>query len=309
MIAAVTGARGLIGRYIVRELVDAGWHVRILSRQLASVAEIAEHPNVQVITADINNRAAIQELIDNVEMLFHCAGELNDEAKMYSVNVLGTKCILQALETSKTIKYFCHLSSAGVVGPTTARVVDENTKCYPSNVYEQTKYEAEMLVHQAGLSMNVCILRPANVFDVQKLGVLNLAVSTSKLKNLTIFLKGNEGAHLVHAEDVAAAALFFVGKTLARPEIIFLSYDDDERNTVIGVLQLFNAFSRSYTLPIYFCLPSTIMYWVRTFFKGRSLHGSVRFSGKKLRGMGFDFPLGLEKAVKSVYREYSSKEV
>lgn len=297
MIAAVTGARGLIGRYIVINLLASGWHVRVLTRQPEGMKE---YSGVEVVVADINDKEAIKGFLKGVSSVFHCAAELHDESRMHDVNVLGTSCLLDVLSTLATVKYFCYLSSAGVVGPTSIAKVDEATECYPNNVYERTKYEAEKMVLQAGLKMNVCVLRPANVFDSNNLGISGLASRSSAKRILSLFIKGNEGAHLVHAKDVASTAMFFIDKKLLEPEIFFVSYDDDKRNTLQGVYKLCSTIQgKSYNN---FCLslPNYIPFIIRKLFKGKSLHGRVRFSEEKLQSSGFVFPLGLKGALMDI---------
>jgi len=295
-VAAVTGARGLIGGYLVEELLAKGWKVRILSRKERS---IIEDSLVSIEIGDINDEVALKALLNGADALFHCAAELTDESKMYDVNVEGTATLLKVMKQS-SVRYFCHLSSAGVVGPTSCAVIDEDATCYPSSTYEQTKYEAEKLVLQENLRMKVCILRPANVFDGKKPGLAGLALRKSFKNKLSILLKGREGAHLVHAKDVAAAAIFFMEKDLEKPEIFFVSYDDDTRNTVAGIYQLCCAFNHENNGSRVLSLPSNIPYIMRIIFRGKSLHGRARFSEDKLKSFGFVFPLGLEDALRDV---------
>jgi len=298
MIAAVTGARGLIGRYIVEALLAGGWQVRVLSRQFDGWSE---QPNVQVVVASINNQDALEELLEGVSSVFHCAAELQDESRMHEVNVLGTACLLQALLVSPTVKYFNYMSSSGVIGPSLSHVINENSECHPSNLYERTKYEAERMVVDAGLNMNVCILRPGNVFDAGKPGLVSLPLNDTIKDRMLLFLRGNEGSHLVHAKDVAAAAIFFLHKDMLKVETFFVSYDDDKRNTIAEMYRLYRSFSTANRDGCIFSLPNVIPYIIRKMRIGNSLHGRVRFSGAKLCAFGFNFPLGLRSSIREVY--------
>jgi nucleoside-diphosphate-sugar epimerase len=297
-IAAISGARGLIGKYIVEQLISSGWHVRILTRELN--IRIKCKPNIEVVAGDINDPAVIKSFLSSAEAVFHCAAELHDENNMNHVNVSGTKCILDAISVESRVKYFCYLSSAGVVGPASIKCVDENTECAPSNVYERTKYEAELMVLEKKLAMNVCVLRPANVFDGTSEWLIGLGKRLSIKHILALILKGKEGAHLVHAADVAAAAVYFIDKHLAKPEVFFVSYDDDARNTVLSVYKLCRSFKAGNKFEWFslIALPNQFSYMIRTMLKGNSLHGRVRFSEDKLKRSGFDFPLGLDAGLK-----------
>ncbi|MDQ6967762.1 MAG: NAD-dependent epimerase/dehydratase family protein [Mariprofundaceae bacterium] len=302
MIAAVTGARGMIGWHLIQSLRAKGFEVRALSRKGQPCSD-----DITLIQGDINDRKALLQLLDGVTSIFHCAAELNDEAIMFNVNVKGTQTLLESMRKTPTIQYFCHMSSAGVVGPTSDLIVDEKTSCKPNNAYEKSKYEAEQLVLNANLAMNVCILRPTNVFDVTKPSILNYAMKGSFKDKVSVFIKGHEGAHLVHAKDVAEAALFFMDKTFKKPNVFFVSYDDDIRNTVLGAYNVCVSKQGSEKLKLPFALPSFIPYFIRKIKQGKSLHGRVRFSEKKLRDAGFIFPLGLEKAVSDVCSKGASE--
>ena len=132
---------------------------------------------------------------------------------MYSTNVEGTRKLIKLIANTKA-SYFCHLSSAGVIGPTSIPYVTEATNCNPRNLYERTKYEAEKLVSNTNLGMNICILRPTNVVSYTTPGILSSCVHNSWRHKINIYIKGRENAHIVHAKDVASAALFLINNIL-----------------------------------------------------------------------------------------------
>jgi len=295
LIAAVTGARGLIGSYLVQELCEQGWQVKVLTRG----ETILGMRDVSIIKGDINDEFVLRDLVSDVDAVFHCAAELNDESKMYDVNVKGVETLLRILKTS-SVNYLCYISSAGVVGPTQEKIVTEETVCQPHNMYEKTKYEAEKIVIESEFKGHVCILRPTNVIGRAKKSIVGLFVRDSWKDRLMCFIKGNEGAHIVHAKDVASAALFFFRKSLVRPEIFFVACDEDRRNTLSGIYCIICSLLGRRSIRCQFSLPMVIPYWIRKLFKGNSLHGRTRFSSQKIRDAGFSFPLGFEGALLDV---------
>ncbi len=294
--AAVTGASGMIGELIVKKLVDAGWNVRVLSRSLGENYS----PNVTVIQSDINDDDGLRHLLEGVHAIFHCAAELNDEKKMHSTNVEGTRKLLKLASSTKA-SYFCHLSSAGVIGPTLTPYVTEDTICHPNNVYEKTKYEAEVLVKNASLNMNVCILRPTNVISSSKIGILSLPIFNGWRDKLKVYLKGQESAHIVYAKDVANAALFFLENRDTEVNIFLISIDDDVNNTVAGVYNVYQSISNKKD-QIIFTMPNYVPYLLRKIYRGDSLHGRVRFSSNKLKNKGFVFEYGVKSSLNEIYR-------
>ena len=185
--AAITGARGMIGSIIVDKLVNAGWNVKVLTRS----NETRFHPNVTVVQSSINNEDGLQLLLEGVDAVFHCAAELREEGEMYSTNVEGTRKLLKLVTNTKA-SYFCYLSSAGVIGPTSAKYITEDNDCHPKNLYEKTKYESELLVKNANLNMSVCILRPTNVVSSSRIGILSLPILNGWKEKIRVHLKGKE---------------------------------------------------------------------------------------------------------------------
>ena len=294
-IAAVTGARGMIGKRIVELLLNKGWQVRVLTRS----RYFSDEQRVQVYMSDINNEDVLSEFLCGVNAIFHCAAELRDESKMYSTNVEGTCKLLK--EAKKTeASYFCFLSSAGVVGPTSTLCVTEETICHPNNLYEKTKYEAELLVKNSDLDMNISILRPTNVVSHNKPGILSLSINNSWKDRLKVFLKGNESAHIVYVDDVASVALYFLDHTISGVNIYFVAYDDDS-NVVATLYNLYQDICAG-NKHIRYKLPNNISYFLRKLYRGNSLHGDVRFSNDKLKKAGFVFKYGMNDILKDIYK-------
>lgn len=284
-IACVTGASGVIGRRIIKRLLADGWCVKALTRGC-----MVSDDCVQVIKGDMCDEDSLKDFIKDADALFHCAAELVDDSKMWDVNVAGTKKLLQAVEESR-IQYICYLSSAGVVGNVRTRIVDETTECHPYNLYEKSKWEAEQIVARGVRGRNVIILRPANVVGEDNLGVLNL-VRGGWRNRLKLFLKGGECAHVVHADDIAAAAIYFMGTASEKAQCYFVSCDHEAKNTYADIYAMYAAF-RSRKRPnvghIPLHMPVALAHAVRRLVRGRRNRGDVCFSSEKILASGFCF--------------------
>ena len=299
-IASVTGARGMIGGLIVSELVKSGWMVRVLTRSTGYF----KGNNIEEFLSDLNSQN-LKDFVKDVDLVFHCAAELNDKKKMYSTNVDGTKNLLDALSKS-TVSYFCHISSAGVVGPTSTKLIDENTPCNPKNLYEVTKYKAELLVTRAKLNMNVCILRPTNVINSSKPGVVELAIRNNLIDKIKVFVKGRENSHIVHALDVARAALYFMDKELDKVSTFFISQDSDSNNVISRVFKLYRTKFRDGSGSV-LSLPVIIPYLLRYIFRGRNLHGNAVFLNNKSINAGFNYNYNIEKCILEIFNDKEMK--
>lgn len=286
-IAAVTGGTGTIGRHIVHLLLEQNWKVRVFSRGANTIDD-----RIDLITGSLAESSALLELVDGVDAVFHCAAEILDESRMWEVNVNGTANLLQALSGNR-LKYFCHISSAIVVGPAGPSIITEKTECHPQTEYEKTKWESEQLVYSWNGCDKICILRPSDGIDADSPGILKLGLRNSLFDRAKILLQGAVNAHLIHVEDIAAAALFFEDRDFKSPGCFFVACDEDELNTVAGIYSLCRSKITAKRHKIPFCMPAFIPGALRRLRRGKSLHVKARFSSVQLKKNGFKFSHGL----------------
>jgi nucleoside-diphosphate-sugar epimerase len=296
-IAAVTGGSGMVGRKISQKLLQEGYEVRILTRN-----RLLHIDNAQAFVGDITDERVLRLFLKNVSYLFHCAAELKDETIMWQVNVLGTERLLKIARESG-IRYICHLSSVGVVGKTNFAWVNEETPCNPQNIYERTKWEAEKLVTCGIDECRVIILRPTNVIDEKQPGALAFSMNRSFLNRLIIFFKGGDCAHLIHADDVASAALHFISTSLDQPQCFIVSTDHEPMNTYGELWNLCKAIKKGdhqKNVGSVLHLPVIVPHLVRLLRRGKSNRGDIRYSSQKLISTNFIFTLGIKGAIRQV---------
>jgi nucleoside-diphosphate-sugar epimerase len=295
--ACVTGASGMIGSKIVRRLIEKGYNVRGLSR-----SGVGCHPDATLFKGKLEDSALLRDFLADADMLFHCAAEMNDTSKMWKVNVDGTEQLWSLVKEFK-IHYLCYLSSAGVVGNTKEKWVNEKTPCTPQNTYERTKLAAEKIVFKNSNGINTVILRPTNVIDENNLGFFETIKKQSFLSRLKVFVKGGECAHIIHAENVAAAAIYFISCPMSSPQCFFVSDDHDPNNTFAGLCAIYRSIEQDLSVeksnqPMH--LPIIIPYLLRMLLKGRRSRGDVRYSSEKLFSKGFKFPLDITESIRRI---------
>ena len=215
--AVVTGATGFIGKRLVPALLRCNHNVSVITRTPGNV--LPEWRNeVEIIKGDISDsRFGIPQ---NCEILYHCAGSINDPRLFYAANVRGTQNVLNECRKLPDFKRFVHLSSVGVMGCRKSGRYDETTPCSPRNTYEQTKLKAEQMVLDAAQHFPTTVLRPSIVFgpgrktDQDSFYRLVKAIASGRF-----ILFGNEQAYfnIVYIDDVVQALLMLgtaVDKTI-----------------------------------------------------------------------------------------------
>lgn len=223
-IACVTGASGFIGRQLVQDLIDAGYTVRVLSRKASN----SDSLKVSYFRGDLCGPENIpSDFVDQASVLFHCAGEMQDNDQMYPVNVEGTRRLIDVARGR--VRRWVQLSSIGVYGQPRRGRVDESAVVNPSNLYERSKAAADLLLLEAAANnaFELTILRPSNVYG-KGMRSAYLDNLSRLVKNRHFFFIGPSGAcaTFVHVTDVTRALLLCAGKPLAADQTYNLSGND-----------------------------------------------------------------------------------
>ena len=129
--ALVTGATGLLGNHLVRQLLDGGSHVKALVRSIPKAeAQFAGLP-VEIVTGDMSNVSGFARHLRGVDVLFHTAAYFRESFKggrnreqLFETNVLGTRNLLLHAY-SAGIRRIVHTSSSTVLAGRRGQVVDE----------------------------------------------------------------------------------------------------------------------------------------------------------------------------------------
>lgn len=195
----VTGGSGFIGQYLVKELLDHKYHVKILTRK-----EISEAENVEVIKGDITKPETLNEAFHNVDAVFHNAAYAADYGKkrmIYEVNVKGTYNVVKMCEKNN-INRVVYTSSAGVYGfPNTGELITEDSAKKPMNPYQKSKLEGENIFLNHS-NLKTSIIRPPLVLGAGGKGT-EIILNNIKNGSMRFIGDGNNSISIVHPRDVA----------------------------------------------------------------------------------------------------------
>lgn len=185
----LTGSTGLVGRYLVKELLNNGLLLAVVVRstKFESAAErfdgVMRHweseaghalPRPVILEGNLHSpglglsdkdRRWVAEHCDTV---LHCAASMvfreDQKNEPFRTNVGGVENLLELCRETQ-IERFHHVSTAYICGLREGRVleseVDEGQKL--GNVYEESKLRAEKLVREADFLKQVTVYRPASV--------------------------------------------------------------------------------------------------------------------------------------------------
>lgn len=219
MKVGITGANGFIGSLLVERNLDLGNEVHILSRKKGNVdSRVKRH------IGDLLDQNSLNSFVKNIDVLYHCAAEINNEQNMKAVNVEGTANLLKA--ATGNIKHFIQLSSVGVYGSILEGDVTESQSYQPVNEYEKTKLAADLLVLDAvkKKEFTFTIIRPSIVFGKKMNNQSLLQLITIIDKRLFFFIgKKGASANYVPVENVVEALLLAGNHPNAKNQIYNIS--------------------------------------------------------------------------------------
>jgi len=162
----VTGAHGFLGSHVTKALLAAGDGVRALVSPwggLGNLAEVSAHPGLEVVRADLTDRASLHGVCDGIEAVAHAAARVADWGPWEAferTNVQGTRALLEEAEGAG-VGRFLLVSSVAVHRYTGFR--DADPRALPrdntSNPYAYSKILAEDLL-MASRRLEPVVVRP-----------------------------------------------------------------------------------------------------------------------------------------------------
>ncbi len=217
---ALTGATGFVGGHVLENLLARGHQVRALTRQKKPL----DHKNLIWVDGDLQNDAALAQLVGGVDTVLHIAGVIKAVSRsgFFTGNVDGTRHLLDAINNADMPRYI-HLSSLAAREPAVS-------------AYAASKAEAEQLVMESPLEKMATILRPPAVYgpgDMETLFYFKAA--TSMLA--TVPGKPDHRTSMIHVQDLAAAIVHLVENK--KPDPVLIDIHDGQPNgyTIQGVME------------------------------------------------------------------------
>lgn len=200
------GGSGFIGKQLAAKLATAGHEVTLPSRHRENKrADLVLLPSLNLVSADINDDAALTQLIAGQDVVINLVGILQgNEARFKKAHVTLTERIIAACTTQNVNRYL-HMSALGadIHGP---------------SIYQRSKGEAEARVKASRLDWT--IYRPSVVFGKED-QFLNLFAALLKIAPFVPLAGADTRFQPVWVQDVAQAFAVgvedkaLIGKTLS----------------------------------------------------------------------------------------------
>ena len=237
----VTGGTGLVGSYLICELLKAGKNVRALKRKNSDLAIVRKvfskyfpgdkemFNKVDWVVGDLLDIFSLEDALEGISQIYHSAALISfnpsDRNKMMKINIEGTANIVNiALE--KEIKKLCYVSSIAALGRAdNDKVTTEETHWKTSknnSYYAISKYGGEREVWRGVKEgLDAIVVNPSVILGSGGSDSLSTRLILTIWKGLKVYTKGMNG--YVDVRDVARSMVQLMESEIVNERFIINS--------------------------------------------------------------------------------------
>ena len=273
----VTGAAGTVGNYVVGLAEAAGF--RVIASDLHPNG-IAQPVRGEIRPGDIRERAFLDKLVTGVDHVIHTAAMLDVGTPESTLSAVNTEAVVSLYDAAARAgaKRFVHVSTSMIYGLGQEGALTEDARVLPRGPHGRTKHQGEVALIERSRKGGPpwTIVRPAPVYGRRgrHLGAALLVVGPVLRLGSPILprWKGGPTSTFVHAEDVARALVFVLGKSESEGQIYNVA---DEDRLSLG--DRLGETYRAYGLPTFPAgeLPGKVLDRIGHFFQAEAAYKSL----------------------------------
>ncbi|HEY2898062.1 MAG TPA: NAD-dependent epimerase/dehydratase family protein [Gemmatimonadaceae bacterium] len=212
--ALVTGATGMLGSYLVRRLIEGGYHVRALARS-PGTAQWLRDMQAEVVQGELADARALVSAADGCDLVVHAAAAIGPQADWETFragNVQGTSNVVSACVCAGA--RLVHISSTAVYGDSRYEMAPVHERMPlpqlpDSDAYGRSKQEAERVITEAQASGAIwaAIVRPPVMYGERDRQFIPRIAAVMSRGAFPLCGGGNTTLPVVHANAVAEGAI------------------------------------------------------------------------------------------------------
>ncbi|MBC7173975.1 MAG: NAD(P)-dependent oxidoreductase [Polyangiaceae bacterium] len=227
----VTGARGTVGNYVVGLAEAAGYRVVVSDVEQRGLRAPVRG---EVRAADLRDPSVFPALVKGCDFVVHAAAQLSVSADAAELAKTNTDAVVGLYEAAQAAgaKRFVHISIAMLYAAPQGRPVVEGDALEPRGPYGLSKHAAEVYLrsHEGPDALPWTILRAAPIYGRRGRHFAASMLALGPLLRLALPIvpkpAGGPLGTMVHAEDVARAALFVLERETCAFEVYNVSDGD-----------------------------------------------------------------------------------
>ena len=242
------GGAGYLGSVLTRQLLEVGYHVRVLDNLLFGDMGLVDPPGqdrLEVRRVDVRDLQAVSDALEGMDAAILLAALVGasacdrDPRETVDINLVATLAVAHAAR-AHGLSRFLYASTDSAYGIQEGTMV-EGSPLNPISLYAKLKAEAEeeiLRLRRPGFAP--CVLRMATLygysprmrFDL----VLNVLVRNATVHNKVTIYGGAQWRPFVHVADVAAAYRLALEAPAAVVDGQIFNVGSNEQNYRIGEL-------------------------------------------------------------------------
>ena len=233
----ITGATGLVGGWLIKNLLTVGADVVCLMRDWIPQSFLVQSgilEKVKVVRGDILDQSLLQRILEEYEIntVIHLAAQTlvgvanRNPISTFETNIAGTWRLLEACRYSSKVKQIVVASSDKAYGQQIQLPYDENTPIKGTHPYDVSKSCADLIAQTYAHTYNlpVAIARCGNFYGGGDLNWSRIVPGTIKsiLKGEPPLIRSN-GLFVrdyLYVEDGATAYMLLAEQLSQQPELI-----------------------------------------------------------------------------------------
>lgn len=226
MKVALTGASGYTGGHILRKLLARGDSVTALVRE-GSITPALQAGGARIVTGALGSADDARRFVAGCDAVMHVAAVYrtagHPDSYYRQINVEGTQKLLEAAAEAG-VRRFVHTSTVGVHGDVKHPPADENSPIAPSDIYQETKAEADAMAREFGRArgIEVAIVRPGAIYGPGETRLLKVFRGIARGRYAVVG-KGTPHYHLVYIDDLVDGFLLALDRKEAAGETFIIA--------------------------------------------------------------------------------------
>ena len=230
----VTGASGLVGSHVVKELSKQ--HKNIIALYNSSAPSKELEALAQWQRADILDINVLEEIFSKAKQVYHCAAVVSFNPKekklMHQLNIEGTKNVVNAC-IQCGVEKLIHVSSVAALGRIRpGELISENmnwSEDTSNSEYGKTKYLSEMEVWRGiGEGLHAVIVNPSIILGAGNWNTGSSAIFKNVYKEFPWYTNGSSG--FIDVNDVATAMIALMESSINAEKFILSAWNLTYRN-------------------------------------------------------------------------------
>lgn len=241
----VTGGSGLVGAELIKQLLAKNKKVKAIYHR-TPIDKNLQQPNLIIEQADILDVVSLEEIMEGVTEIYHCAGMVSfspeDRERLYKINVEGTANVVNAALYAQ-VKKIVHVSSVAALGRIRKdQIVTEKMewmKETSNSIYGHSKYLGEMEVWRGQAEgLNSVVVNPSIILGAGDWTEGSTKIFKSVYEEFPWYTTGITG--FVDVRDLARIMILLMEADISAEKFIVSAHNVTYQNLFNLIADAFN---------------------------------------------------------------------